>query len=250
MVQEPNLSEQRPEEIRHQIDETRSDLTDKVECLELKVKQTVADAKSAVVDTVDAVKQSVDDTVQAVKGTVHDSVETVKQALDVGLQVQRHPWAMVAVSSATGFVMGSLLFPRRSVPTVSRSFRQTLPARQQGNGQRRLAFQASTNDSPPVQPPAETPGSAGNSVLSDLTEAFAPEIHKLKGLAIGTLMAVARDMIKHTVAPALAVELERMIENVTTKLGGVAISGPVLNLPADSACPESKTGRSSMQSGI
>jgi hypothetical protein len=86
--------------------------------------------------------------------------------------------------------------------------------------------------------------------MGDLTETFAPEIHKLKSLAIGTLMAVARDMIKQTVAPPLAVELERVIENVTTKLGGVALSGPVLDLPADSACPGSKTGRSSMRSGV
>jgi hypothetical protein len=87
MDQESDLSEQRPAEIRHHIDETRSDLTDKLEALEQKVKGTASDAKSAIVDTVETVKHSVEDTVQAVKGTVHDTVESVKHALDLGRQV-------------------------------------------------------------------------------------------------------------------------------------------------------------------
>ena len=48
MDQEPDLSEQLPREIRHQIEETRSELTEKLEALEQKVMNTVADATSAV----------------------------------------------------------------------------------------------------------------------------------------------------------------------------------------------------------
>ena len=95
------------------MEETRSDLTDKLEALEQKVMGTVADARSAVTDTVETVKQSVDRTVQAVTGTVHDTVDSVKNALDLERHVQRHSWAMLACSLAAGFALGRLLSRRQ-----------------------------------------------------------------------------------------------------------------------------------------
>ena len=41
MNKEPDLSDQRPDEIRHRIEETRSSLTERLEMLEHQVKQTV-----------------------------------------------------------------------------------------------------------------------------------------------------------------------------------------------------------------
>ena len=112
MDQEPDLSEQLPGEIRHQIEETRADLTHKLEALEQKVIDTVADATSAVTDTVETVKQSVDRTVQAVTGTVHNTVDSVKNALDLQRHVHRHPWAMLLGSLAAGYALGSLVSRR------------------------------------------------------------------------------------------------------------------------------------------
>ena len=60
---------------------------------------------------------------------------------------------------------------------------------------------------------------------------------------IGTLMGLARDTIKQSVAPPLGLELERRIDRVTTKLGGVPLSGSVLDLPAKSPCATNETGR-------
>ena len=76
----------------------------------------------------------------------------------------------------------------------------------------------------------------------EVTEKFAPEIQKLKGLVIGTLMRLARDTIKQSVAPALGLELEQVIDRVTSKLGGVPLSGSVVDLPAESSCATNEAG--------
>jgi hypothetical protein len=58
---------------------------------------------------------------------------------------------------------------------------------------------------------------------------FAPEIQELKGLAIGTIMGLVRDALKRSVTPPLSSELERVVDRVTTKLGGV----PLPEVPSD-----------------
>lgn len=243
MDQEPDLSAQQPEAIRHHIDKTRGDLTDKLEALEQKVMDTVADAKSAVSDTVETVTQSVDSTVQAVKDTVHATVDSVKDALDLGRQVDRHPWVMLGGSLATGYVLGRLLSPR---PPVSRPIIQSsveaFPPRPEAARQSPGFHSAGTafQPTPPLVPEPRVPEP---SLFSELTEKFAPELQKLKGLAIGTLMALARDLIKQSVAPPLAPELERVMDHVTTKLGGVPLSGPVLNLSPGKDSPNQQDGQ-------
>ena len=107
MDQRSDLNEQRPDEIRHQIEETRCSLTEKLETLEHEVKQTVKGATDTVVGTV-----------HSVEGTV----ETVKRTFDLRYHVRRHPWLMFGGSIATGFVAGTLLPHEISIPkAMSRS---------------------------------------------------------------------------------------------------------------------------------
>ena len=67
MDQQPDLGGQRLEAIRHPMDETRDDFTEKFEALEQRVKDTVADGKRTVAATVATIKQSAGRSVQAVK---------------------------------------------------------------------------------------------------------------------------------------------------------------------------------------
>jgi ElaB/YqjD/DUF883 family membrane-anchored ribosome-binding protein len=212
MAQEPDLTRQGPEEIREKIDATRSDLSDKLEALEHKVRETVSDAKGAVSDTVESVKQTVDSTVCAVKESVHDAFDTVKDSLDVSRQVDRHPWAMLAGSIAAGFVTGRLL-DKQTTGNVAMNL--TMAYTPKGTGHHGdaagTAWQADTR-----------PG-----LLSELGDKFGSELGQLKGLAIGALMSLAREFVKDSVSPALAPELERVIDDVTSKLGGKPIHGEI-----------------------
>jgi len=109
-----------PEVIRQQMEDTRSDLTRKIEALEHQVVSTVQSTTSAVTNTVESVKDAVQETVSAVKGTVSDTVcsvketvsdtvEGVKETLDIRHQVEEHPWLMFGASVAAGYVGGLVL---------------------------------------------------------------------------------------------------------------------------------------------
>jgi ElaB/YqjD/DUF883 family membrane-anchored ribosome-binding protein len=198
-VHEP--AEQSSDEMREEIDCTRSDLADKVEALEDRVMGTVRSAQ-----------ETVEDSIQIAKNTV----AAVKRTFDFKHHVERHPWAMVGGCFLAGLAL-SVLFQRvfrrpRQTPDrlagkeTAFSASPALPAGQRGNGS--LATAA-----PPPQyqsPPPSRPG------LFDL---FHDEIAKVKGMAIGYVMGLARDAIKEAV-PQQAAQIDGVMNSVTTKLGG------------------------------
>jgi len=222
-----------PEVIRRQMEQTRSSLAEKLEVLEQKVTdtvegatsavtETVQEAKEAVAETVDTVKETVSNTVESVKETVESTVESVRETFDITGQVQRHPWAMVGGSVALGFLGGLFLGPtgsrHRAAPFTS-SGPQPEPERE-----------ASYAWSPPQHEPEtyreharEQPG-----WFDWLQSTFGPEINKLKGMAIGTLAGVVRDMVTQAVPENVKPMLTDMINDVTTKLGGENIKGRIL----------------------
>ena len=107
------------DEIREQMEDTRTSLTDKLETLEKQVANSVSDATTNVTDTVEAVKESVQETVSSVKDSVQETISAVKESMhqgvtavkdffDIPSHVDHHPWAMMGGSVALGYVVGSL----------------------------------------------------------------------------------------------------------------------------------------------
>jgi ElaB/YqjD/DUF883 family membrane-anchored ribosome-binding protein len=228
MAQKSDLSEQDPQVIRQNIEETRSALTEKLETLEQEVKETVKGATDAVVGTVQTVRQTVQDTVGTVKETVSDTVQTVKHTFDLRYQTEEHPWPMLAGSVAVGFVTGSLLpHHDRMVRGMSRSGHVPRTF-YQGDGARGPAPGLHVQPETVRQSFAAAPAAAPrHGPLSGLVEQFAPEIHKLKSLAVGAGAALVRDMLREAVPSNLAGQLTEVIDSVTQKLGGQPIQGPV-----------------------
>jgi ElaB/YqjD/DUF883 family membrane-anchored ribosome-binding protein len=222
MAQEPNLTSKPPDEIRRDIDQTRSSLTNKLETLEEQVRETVHGAR-----------ETVEETIANVKGTVHDTVEAVKRNLDLSHQTQQHPWAMFGGSVVAGFVLGSL------VPTVGpRTYRSA-------RGSRLEKAEVQTRAEPEYvsRPQQEFSAETGNGaadhgqhapaqrrpgLLSGLLDQFRPEIEQLKQMAIGAAVGVVRDFVKESVPPALGPQVERVLDSATTKLGGRPIEGNVV----------------------
>jgi hypothetical protein len=59
---------------------------------------------------------------------------------------------------------------------------------------------------------------------------FDSEIHKLKALALSTMLGAVRDVITSSAPPQIAPQLGEIIDTATVKLGGEPIRGPVLSM--------------------
>jgi len=238
-------NEPEPEVIRQQMDETRTALTEKIEKLEQQVIGTVQEATTAVAETVGTVKEAVQDTVASVKETVSETVETVKETFDLPRQVEKRPWTMMLGSAALGFLGGYLLGggrEQRSRERVAggphygqaRSGREEYYAsRSTGNGN---GYGATTTTSAPAtsSSPArqEEPG-----LLDSLGTTFQSELSQLKGLAVGAMGGLLRDMLTRAVPEPMQHQVGDLLDNLTTKLGGQPVRGPLL--PEETAHAES-----------
>jgi ElaB/YqjD/DUF883 family membrane-anchored ribosome-binding protein len=200
--------DQSKEVILQQMHDTRSSLADKLENLEQQVVDTVHTATSAVSDTVTSVKDAVHDTVATVKDSVQSTVTSVKDSLkdslDIPGHVDRHPWATMAGSVALGYVGERFLSRSGSKPTRER--RPSISGPENGSG---LAA---------AKPTTRSATETGR--LNELADLFGPEIATLKGLAIGSVLGLVRDIVAKSAPPRLREQLVEVINRVTEKLGG------------------------------
>jgi ElaB/YqjD/DUF883 family membrane-anchored ribosome-binding protein len=97
-----------PQDLRRQIEETKSNLSDKLESLEAHISQTVQATGTAVSETVGAVS----DTVKTVTGAVQSAVQCASNALDVGRHFDRHPWLVLGGAAVVGYMGGEFLASR------------------------------------------------------------------------------------------------------------------------------------------
>jgi len=200
------------------MDETRTALQDKLETLEQQVKNTVQEATEAVSDTVSTVKDAVQDTVDTVKDTVQETVETVKGTFDIAGHVEAHPWPMVLGATAVGFMVGRLL-KRWETPTLAV---QSAPRHTVGMGTAN-GFAYSETPPPAVQAPPKA------SWWKWLNDHYGEEINKLKGLALGTVGGMIREMATSSAPPAMAAQIKEMVDSTTVKMGGKLVEGPILS---------------------
>lgn len=194
------------QKIRRQMEETRSALSEKLETLENQVVQTVQDATCAVSETVDNVKEAVQETVQSVKGTVENTVESVRSTFDLQRHMDEHPWACVGSAAAAGFISAYLFGGGQSKAerTAPRERRESWPR----TGEERR------------------PASAAPSGIGSL---FGDEFNKVRGIALGTLFGLVRDLVTEMVPQQLESQVTDLINRVTVKLGGEPVEGHLIH---------------------
>jgi len=206
------------------MEQTRSSLAEKIEVLEQKVTgtvqeatsavtETVQEAKEAVADTVETVKETVASTVETVKDTVESTVDAVRNTFDITGHVQRHPWAMVGGSVALGFLGGLFLGPTR--PRSHAEPSHTPGPEPVAAPEREASYARAPSRHEPEtyrEPEREQPG-----WWDWLQSTFGPEMDKLKGMAVGTLAGVVRDMVSGAVSENIKPMVIDVINNVTTK---------------------------------
>lgn len=124
--------------------------------------------------------EELEEQVSASVQSVKDSVHSVRETVDLKRQFRQRPWPFVSGAAAIGFLIG---FRSNNHSTTNGT--SAVPNNTHGSvGQ-------TGSSAGVVRPPmAHQP-----SWLANLGESFRPEIAELKGLAIGTLLGVAREII-------------------------------------------------------
>ncbi len=198
------------EVIRQKMQEARNSLTEKLETLEDSVVGTVSETADKVKETVETVKEAVQETTETVKDTVQEGVEAVRSWFDITGHVRQYPWLMMAGSMGVGFFLETIVSPAPTAPPE--------PARKAAahNGHGRAHHGDSATRE---KRRAEVGG------LSSWLGAFAPEISKLKSMAIGALFGAVRSMIVDTAPAQMKSGLSEIFESAARKLVGEPIPG-------------------------
>jgi len=196
--------ENETEVIKHQMEETRTALTEKLEAVEELVASTVKETTQAVTDTVSTVTNTVENTVSTVAESVENVTESVKSAFDFRSYVVEHPWLVLGGGAAVGYLLGSLLPSQRPSARASASYApSTSPSYPQGATSYTGRQEASTGGG-----------------FSSLLEGLTPVVDKLKGLALGTAASVVGEMIVKNLPDNLKSEVTNLIDDTTRRLGG------------------------------
>jgi ElaB/YqjD/DUF883 family membrane-anchored ribosome-binding protein len=230
------------EVIRHNIEETRTSLTEKLETLEQQVVGTVQNTTNAVTDTVgsvkeavqgtvDAVKDTVSSTVQTVKGTVRDTVEAVKDSLDISQHVRNYPWAMFGGSVAAGYLVGAYLIPSGEAKNGDTAAEAESFEAFEGPEYKRDTDGRARSNGATRQAAEERP--QGQSTSGGFWGLLSGEFDKIRNLAIGTGLGFVRELIEKNVSGDLAQHLTKLVDDFNEKLGGEQVRGPFFKGESD-----------------
>jgi ElaB/YqjD/DUF883 family membrane-anchored ribosome-binding protein len=181
------------EVIHHEMEEKRASLAEKLDTLENHVLGTVQEATAAVSHTVEDVKSVVDTVTDSVKDTVESVAETVKHTFDMRDHVQRHPWGMFCGAVAVGFVGGRMIAPAQS---------------------------GSVQPTPAAPPPVPASRPAARQREEEPQSGVNELLQRVKGLALGALMKVVRDMLSESLPETMKADVMTVVDDFTTKLGG------------------------------
>jgi len=136
-------------------------------------------------------------TIESARQSLHDTVESVREAIDLKEQFNKRPWMLIAGAASLGYLSGALVHD---------------------------------DDSPRQKARASRYESAHyREALAHLAQQFEPEMIRLKGLALGALFGIVRDLATKSAPQPIESELEDVINGITIKLGGTPVRGPVLS---------------------
>jgi len=201
------------ERVRETLEETKSAVENIVE----NVKDTVGETVEAVKDTVDGAKLTVEDIVENVKGTMDDTVTTVKHAFDVSYQVNQHPWLMVGGAVLLGSFLGSLSQRRSRSNGYAYDEGADPYAVALAGGPRAYDNLHEESFTKTPERPASAPTSRQSQWWSGLGQ-FQEEFDTIKSAIIGTIMGTLREMVRQNM-PTVAPTLEKAITSASHKLG-------------------------------
>lgn len=124
--------------------------------------------------------------------TVTDSVNTVRDSFDIKLQVRRRPWTLLAGAVALGFLGSFLSRSRRAdTPPHNGGGDSAPPTRVAAAGPPSTANNGGMNEADA----ARLIAAAGPGWLVSMGSRFQPEITALRGIAMGALLELVREIV-------------------------------------------------------
>jgi len=202
--------------IQQQMEETRSRLAEKLDQLTQQATGTVETVAGTVTDTV----ETVSDTVQSVTETVQETVETVRDMFDLPGQVEKHPWAMFGGAVALGYFAGWMTRPSRPAPSPAPMSVAPPPAAAQTSANRLQDYWKEEQSAAGESRPQE--GQSSN-WWDGLMRTFGPTFDKVKGLALGATLGLARDVVSGSMGSNLSSKVQEVFDDLTNRLGGTRV---------------------------
>lgn len=138
----------------------------------------------------------VEQTVESARQSLHDTAESLRETFDVKDQFNKRPWLLVAGAASLGYIGSALLHdgrPRRSVPNAVRTSKDLAHAR---------------------------------GIIARMAQQLTPEVVQLRGLALGALLGMVRDLATKTAPQRMERELVDVINGITVKMGGTPARDP------------------------
>ncbi len=170
------------------------------------IRANIEETRTSLADRLGALQDKALGTVEAAQATVEQTVTSVQQTVDAAkrtfdlrYQTEERPWLMVGLATAAGAVTGYCL----------------------GGG----SADRNTSHTPPLASSGISPAMSAH-IRESRPGLFDEEWGKLKGMVVGTGMAMLRDWLKET-APGLSTQIDDLMEGATSKLGGTYVRAPL-----------------------
>jgi ElaB/YqjD/DUF883 family membrane-anchored ribosome-binding protein len=204
------------EVIHHQMEGTRQSLAEKLDTLENQVLGTVQNDTEVFATTDEDVKSAVG----SVTETIQETVESVKETFNLKEQVRRHPWPMLGGAAAAGFLAGWLLGSRRKEADS-----QDVPA------------------APPLPFTHQVRETVEERQSAKEKSIFAEPLAALKGIALGSVMGLIRDMAVNALPENVKSDVVNVLDDFTAKLGGKPYPPSEEKIPRQEPIPPAKESR-------
>jgi len=188
---------------------TRKSLAEKLGEVESIIQEKVKVAGDSVTSIVDEVKEFG----STVNETVTSAKETLKETFNFRKHIEEHPWVAVSAAVAAGVAGGIFLGPSRASASSAASYQPSY-------------------SSPPPQ-------ASGHSKVPEVVTTV---LHNLKGLAIGSLMSLAQDLVSQNAPPSWKDHLTGMVDDLCVQLTGEKPSHFVQKSAEEQAPQQGATG--------
>jgi ElaB/YqjD/DUF883 family membrane-anchored ribosome-binding protein len=204
--------------------DTTKELPDSIEVIEDEIEQTregLADKLEALTQKLTGTVEDVEETVETVVETTKETISNIKETFNIPKQVEQHPWLAMGASVLVGFIGGKILGAMTSGSnnhngSYTNGWAESVP-------QRMSSASAIPTERQTYEEPREQTQSEDQGWLSGLKQQFSSELNKAKGLALGTMFGVIRDMVSQSLPETVKTQVAGIFDSVTEKLGGEPI---------------------------